>query len=103
MAYYQDSDASLVRAVDNGVREIDQREGLATICRCRADAGELLEKLRNSFEFVQQASGDAGAGFLLVETNRFAQVVGGEPVYRSAICLTDVYNRSEDTQAGVAV
>ena len=81
MAYHEYSDGGPFRAVDDGVREINQREALATVCRWRTDAGELLEELRDSFEFVQEASGNSGAGFLRVETNRFCQIVGGEPVY----------------------
>ena len=81
MAYHQYSDGGLFPAVDDGVREINQREGLATVCRWRTYAGEPLEELRDSFEFVQEASGNSCAGFLLVETNRFRQIVGSEPVY----------------------
>ena len=54
MTYLRYSDAGLFGAVDDGVREVDQWEGVATFCPWRTDAGEVLDELRDSFEFVKK-------------------------------------------------
>lgn len=75
MTYNQNADLLHFRAIDDGVRKVDERKRLTALPGGRADAWAMLQEPHDSFEFVQKTSRDGDAGLPSVEPGRVREIV----------------------------
>lgn len=75
MAYYQDSNAAFQISIYERVRENLQREGSSSSRHRRTQAGVFNQKLGNTFEFFEKASGDHRSGLFAVKIHGVGNVM----------------------------
>ena len=82
MANNEDSDTTVLVAINQWVRKADQRKRLAPFAGWRADTGELFKQFGYSLELVKKPARQTRASFNLIAASRFDKIVSCEPVDR---------------------